>query len=243
MEDEEQPISSHPVLTGVHTALANLVAAEAALTQAQEYLHTTLCDLTHQIGENTELANAVINYLYWRVERVPSACIAEAFHLKVHQVLEVAGPVGCMCTCTSCGQPFEFTLSSRTAFHQWLKEMGGPDKWEYHLPKTCEECKAKQSRDYRQQHEERQAALKARLYELKTMPYAEYLQTPEWQARRQQHLKSSGFRCQICNAYGVRLNVHHRTYERRGEEYFKDLITLCETCHTIFHTSGRLSSL
>ncbi len=215
MEGEEQPISSHPVLTGVHTALANLVAAEAALTQAQEYLHTTVCDLTHQIGENTELANAVINYLYWRVERVPSACIAEAFHLKVH----------------------------RTAFHQWLKEMDDPDKWEYHLPKTCEECKAKQSRDYWQQHEERQAALKARLYELKTMPYAEYLQTPEWQARRQQHLKSSGFRCQICNAYGVRLNVHHRTYERRGEEYFKDLITLCETCHTIFHTSGRLSSL
>lgn len=73
------------------------------------------------------------------------------------------------------------------------------------------------------------------------MPYYEYLQTPEWAERRQRAMKRAGFRCQVCNAYGVQLNTHHRTYERRGNEWDKDLITLCRTCHEIFHQNGQLA--
>jgi hypothetical protein len=51
----------------------------------------------------------------------------------------------------------------------------------------------------------------------------------------------AGFRCQVCNAYGVQLNVHHRTYERRGAEWDTDLIVLCHDCHEIFHTNGKLA--
>lgn len=74
------------------------------------------------------------------------------------------------------------------------------------------------------------------------MPYREYLLTPEWQERRAKHLKSAGYRCQLCNAGNKRLDVHHRTYDRRGQEYYKDLIVLCGTCHEIFHTHNRVSS-
>ncbi len=74
-----------------------------------------------------------------------------------------------------------------------------------------------------------------RIEYLKSMPYAEYLQTPEWDRVRKEHLRASGYRCQLCNAGGVTLNVHHRTYERRGNESQGDLITLCQTCHKKHH--------
>ena len=68
------------------------------------------------------------------------------------------------------------------------------------------------------------------------MPYAEYLQTPEWFAKRTAALRRAGYRCQLCNRTG-RLEVHHRTYERRGNEAPEDLIVLCEGCHEVFHQS------
>lgn len=76
--------------------------------------------------------------------------------------------------------------------------------------------------------------------ELATMPYREYLQTPEWQARRLRALERAGHRCQVCND-GKQLNVHHRTYERRGNERDEDLFTLCRGCHSIFHREGKLA--
>lgn len=75
---------------------------------------------------------------------------------------------------------------------------------------------------------------------LQTMPYSEYLKTPEWQERRIKHLKKSDYRCQLCNMKSVTLNVHHRTYERRGHERDEDLIVLCQECHEIFHKEGKL---
>jgi hypothetical protein len=56
-----------------------------------------------------------------------------------------------------------------------------------------------------------------RVAALRAMPYREYLRTPEWQPRRERALERAGRRCQVC--YGdEQLDVHHRTYERRGDE-------------------------
>ncbi|MGI8406032.1 MAG: HNH endonuclease signature motif containing protein [Thermomicrobiales bacterium] len=73
-----------------------------------------------------------------------------------------------------------------------------------------------------------------RIHELETMPYREYLLTPEWQARRQLHRQHAGERCQVCNSEQS-LHVHHRTYANRGNERFSDLIVLCASCHKHFH--------
>jgi hypothetical protein len=70
---------------------------------------------------------------------------------------------------------------------------------------------------------------------LQTMPYQEYLETPEWKTLRDQKLKQAQFRCQLCNS-PKELNVHHRTYERRGIEELGDLIVLCRRCHEKFHS-------
>lgn len=70
---------------------------------------------------------------------------------------------------------------------------------------------------------------------LMRMPYKEYLQTPVWQQRREVHLKKAHYRCQVCNSADKILDVHHRTYERRGNELPSDLTVLCRDCHYLFH--------
>lgn len=75
---------------------------------------------------------------------------------------------------------------------------------------------------------------------LREMPYPEYLQTDHWQAKRAEALERAGNRCQVCNSASS-LQIHHRTYERRGAELPEDLIALCSTCHATFHKNGRLA--
>jgi 5-methylcytosine-specific restriction endonuclease McrA len=75
---------------------------------------------------------------------------------------------------------------------------------------------------------------RARITALRAMPYHEYLLTDEWQETRQRALVRAGFRCQTCYARD-RLNVHHRTYARLGEESEGDLTVLCEPCHAAIH--------
>jgi hypothetical protein len=74
----------------------------------------------------------------------------------------------------------------------------------------------------------------ARLLELKTMPYREYLQTPEWQKRRFSMLRWSRRKCEECHGKN-KLQVHHKTYERRGHELSSDLMVLCKDCHETLH--------
>jgi len=71
------------------------------------------------------------------------------------------------------------------------------------------------------------------------MPYPEYLKTPEWDARRLGKILAAGHKCQVCNS-PKNLEVHHRTYERRGAERWGDLTVLCAECHDLFSTHGRL---
>ncbi len=77
--------------------------------------------------------------------------------------------------------------------------------------------------------------------ELRALPYGEYLQTPHWKRKREEKLRAVGRRCQVCNQGPGPLDVHHRTYERLGEELDVDLTALCRSCHHLFHEHGRLS--
>lgn len=64
--------------------------------------------------------------------------------------------------------------------------------------------------------------------------YREHLSSPSWLAKRQARLEIDGHRCQTCLHDGSqwRLEVHHKTYERLGnEDVLRDLITLCSQCH------------
>lgn len=72
---------------------------------------------------------------------------------------------------------------------------------------------------------------KARLEELRAMPYDTYLQTPEWQETQRAALKRAGNRCQVCRSEGVALRVYHTTLDSLGCEQEGDVMALCEACY------------
>jgi hypothetical protein len=73
-----------------------------------------------------------------------------------------------------------------------------------------------------------------RIAELRSLPYAEYLQTAEWRGRRDERIRLASFRCERCQAKRD-LQVHHVRYERLGAELDTDLEVLCRTCHEGHH--------
>jgi len=60
-----------------------------------------------------------------------------------------------------------------------------------------------------------------------------YLQTPQWQALRQQVLSRDKSRCVNCGRHAE--HVHHMTYERWQYESLDDLVSLCRVCHEKEH--------
>jgi hypothetical protein len=75
---------------------------------------------------------------------------------------------------------------------------------------------------------------------LRSLPYPEYLLTRHWRCCRRRAIERAKGTCQACNATEG-LNVHHRTYERYGEEADAGLIALCRSCHRLFHEDGKLA--
>jgi hypothetical protein len=65
-----------------------------------------------------------------------------------------------------------------------------------------------------------------RLFELKKMPYNEYLKTAEWKNKARIAKERVNNRCQLCNS-PKNLNVHHNNNRNRGNELDSDLIVLC----------------
>lgn len=51
------------------------------------------------------------------------------------------------------------------------------------------------------------------------------------------------YRCQVCDQPGNNrtLHAHHRTYERLGHELDSDITVLCDDCHKLFSTNGKLA--
>jgi restriction endonuclease Mrr len=79
-----------------------------------------------------------------------------------------------------------------------------------------------------------------RLAKLRSMPYPFYLRTPEWRRTRAAALVRAGNACSLDVTHTRDLEVHHRTYERRGEELVTDLIVLCHSCHQLHHKAHGL---
>ena len=72
---------------------------------------------------------------------------------------------------------------------------------------------------------------------LRSCSYDLYLKTEHWRRIREETLDRFGNRCALCNETH-QLDVHHRTYERRGAEQPGDTIVLCRKCHSTFHAKG-----
>ncbi|MFK4726066.1 putative HNH restriction endonuclease [Bradyrhizobium niftali] len=68
------------------------------------------------------------------------------------------------------------------------------------------------------------------------MDYVAYITSAAWRNNpaRLRELAAANFACRLCPsaaATGARIEVHHRTYERLGDEIDGDLVALCSECH------------
>lgn len=74
---------------------------------------------------------------------------------------------------------------------------------------------------------EKRGAMKA---ERPPAEYLNYLASPDWKRRKRQWLEYWDFRCALCDS-NKKLDVHHRTYIRLGNERPNDCLALCRSCH------------
>jgi 5-methylcytosine-specific restriction endonuclease McrA len=173
-------------------------------------------------------------YVYWEVPDAPVSLLANALlgdPKKTHAVAQLLPRQERAATCSECGNAFTAKVRSRS--EAAVAKSKRRSAWF----SFCEQCEsgrqASRERD-REQQREQELARQARVAHLATMPYKEYLQTPEWMETRMAKLRQARFKCQLCNAGGL-LDTHHRTYARRGHEAMADLIVLCRDCHGKFH--------
>jgi hypothetical protein len=75
----------------------------------------------------------------------------------------------------------------------------------------------------------------ARVAELRAMDYRDYLRTQEWRRTRAAALVLAKHACAFDVTHTRGLDVHHRTYDRLGEELVDDLLVLCRDCHALHH--------
>jgi hypothetical protein len=236
--------SNIPQLEIIDAILQDIEETDNTLKFLKERLDEVVRGLDSVISDRDTLIE-LANYLYWMVPEVRTEPLAEAVtgQPKVHLLKKYISNITAGICCDRCKK--EIPFASRNKLHETIREIKKRTKRQSFWPEgyliVCETCRdeiyAARHISYQQQEDLQNKRLK----ELRYMPYKDYLKSSEWQERRIRHLKSAGFRCQVCNNGGIRLDVHHRTYERRGEEFFKDLIVLCENCHELFHREGKLA--
>ncbi len=176
--------------------------------------------------------------------RLGDADLVDLLHLDVGELMEIweARPISMFgCLHPACRAPIP--VRNRAHLLRLLRldryfgfKVGAGDLVELEAlcQMVCEGCTQGLRHCY---DEELRAALlahQARTSELRKMPFEEYRRTPEWRSRRNRVLLRAGNRCELCGTR-ERLDVHHRTYERYGEEQLGDLIALCRSCHQRFH--------
>ncbi|WP_429169174.1 HNH endonuclease [Aeromonas rivipollensis] len=176
----------------------------------------------------TELASDVgaVSAIYWAASwlGMPGA-VKDAYRAKAGRVL-VVSPLIRTTECADCGGDIQHIISSSSGFNQWVADRSPFS--------VCGDCTARSQQLSAAQLRQREL----RKEHLARMPYKEYLKSPEWAERRARAIRTAKASCQLCNASGVILDVHHRTYKNRGNEKFTDLIVLCRACHSKHHDKG-----
>lgn len=206
---------------GIDDAREEIKAAEESLRLAIERLKEAVRLAIEQASDSAR--QDLASYLYWQCEDIKPGWIAAGLGITPGKIRYIVVPVYSDQSCERCGKPLIQPSRSGYQFQGTMHD----------------ECQRAYWREQRAEGEARRnkttIQFELRKLELKDMPYQEYLQTPEWQEKRKRALKKSDYRCQVCNTNSEQLNVHHRTYERRGDEIDSDLIVLCRSCHEKFH--------
>lgn len=91
---------------------------------------------------------------------------------------------------------------------------------------VCQPCQKKDIEEFLER--DRQQKIQRR------KEYGGYLESDHWKAIRKAALQQSNYQCSKCGSKSD-LNVHHKTYARKGHERLDDLEVLCYQCHMETH--------
>ncbi len=188
--------------------------------------------------------------LYWCGPLTASE-LAPILEIPPQKVPKYVGPDYEKLQCLWCDNYFLLMSTSISNNEKSMNEyysLYNPQEWNptrQWLLYLCDDCKShakaqieaedQEIAEHRENtHRMAQQVRDNRISELRTMPYAEYLKSPEWQEIRIRKLKNAYYLCELCGHKGP-MHVHHKTYIRRGEEWDRDLIVLCADCHAKFH--------
>lgn len=225
--DTTRPMGVVHAIDAFEEAVARREEIEIHIRDARARIGQEIIEAS--MGLSQEDRWSIAAWAYWNTEA------------RVH---ELAASVGVSCVafvarvgktssgvrCDSCGEFLQ--VSSRSKRQELAAAAKGGRRHYWAL--SCENCRSKKSQINTAEWDRIMAAQQKMVERLRTMPYSEYLRTDHWQEIRRAKLRRAKYACQLCNSGGV-LDVHHRTYERRGCEIDSDLIVLCRSCHGKFH--------
>lgn len=175
-----------------------------------------------------------LDWVYWDIE-LSLEIIAQATGVDITKIQKlIPRPKKIFTRCGLCENKIEFSATSKTKRDNFIA--GGKNKTGYssndtdYLCKNCVEMLQEEEQEQVRRYREKISKKNT----LKTMPYKEYLQTKHWKMFARLAKKKAGWICNACSS-GDNLNVHHLTYERRGNEKFSDVVVLCKECHEKVH--------
>lgn len=124
--------------------------------------------------------------------------------------------------CVRCGLQFGGPVSKKSVPNpDAIPELGGLNDRDFYDQRLAV-WRAKQLEFYQKQAVEGER------------DYAQYLQSPEWKAKRQLVLQRSGGKCEGCWSADA-TQVHHLTYEHIYNEFLWELVAICNECHRRAH--------
>lgn len=207
----------------------------------------------HEIAENIEYSEQeeitpdFIEWYYWETE-LSTVPLANALKISTSQVNGYVTPkTNAVIPCMLCKEPITFEAKTRNEYSKIKKQhrdsLGKLKYWKKldnnFICPTCQRAKKKQEQERKIKNNI--SAAKSRVtrdgkgLDLEKMPYQEYLQTTYWKKFAHKARKKADYCCQKCGRGNTLLDVHHLTYERRGKEWYSDVLVLCRQCHNAIH--------
>jgi hypothetical protein len=192
-------------------------------------------EITRLFESNADNLTEIANDLYWSHYPGMAGHIKQAYKKATGKGLEVK-PYEINFPCRKCGKNITAkSISDLEHYRALMKDAYNLDKYPGVQCDPCHDAYINEIRTSRNYEGDWGSYFEQKTAEFQSMPYAEYLKTPEWNDTRKHALKRAGYRCQTCND-AAPLDVHHRTYERLGRERINDIIALCRRCHKKFHS-------
>jgi len=155
---------------------------EEAIRELKSRLQEMPAKMALEIPEQAERIEAA-RYLYWMVQEVSRIAIAEGLlGVRLHEMGHLIGTTLGAIPCDRCSTPMVFR--SRTHLQEAITagkqfRLKGHVSYAERYVVLCDPCWEDVQQVRHKEWEAAEAERQARLSQLSTMPYSEYLQTPE----------------------------------------------------------------